>query len=88
MARHTVPGRSPARRVPVSERHQYLLDESALPKAWYNINADMPVPPQPVLHPGTMEPVTPDFLSVLFPMSLIHPGGQRRAVHRDPRAGS
>jgi tryptophan synthase beta chain len=31
----------------------------------------MPVPPQPVLHPGTMEPVTPDFLSVLFPMSLI-----------------
>jgi tryptophan synthase beta chain len=31
----------------------------------------MPVPPQPVLPPGTMESVTPDFLSVLFPMSLI-----------------
>ncbi|HET9588546.1 MAG TPA: TrpB-like pyridoxal phosphate-dependent enzyme, partial [Anaerolineales bacterium] len=29
------------------------------------------VPPAPVLHPGTMEPVTPDFLSVLFPMDLI-----------------
>ncbi|MEP7200326.1 MAG: TrpB-like pyridoxal phosphate-dependent enzyme [Chloroflexota bacterium] len=42
-----------------------------MPKAWYNINADMPVPPQPVLHPGTMQPVTPDFLSVLFPMSII-----------------
>ena len=55
----------------MSEQHQYLLDESQLPKAWYNINADMPVPPAPVLHPGTMEPVTPDFLSVLFPMSLI-----------------
>src|SRR6266851_6470054 len=51
--------------------HKYLLDESQLPKAWYNINADMPVPPQPVLHPGTMQPVTPDFLSVLFPMSII-----------------
>ena len=50
---------------------KFLLDESKLPKAWYNINADMPVPPQPVLHPGTMQPVTPDFLSVLFPMSLI-----------------
>ncbi|GAB4581931.1 MAG: TrpB-like pyridoxal phosphate-dependent enzyme [Anaerolineales bacterium] len=50
---------------------KFLLDESKLPKAWYNINADMPVPPQPVLHPGTKEPVTPDFLSVLFPMSLI-----------------
>ena len=28
-------------------------------------------PPAPVLHPGTKEPVTPDFLSVLFPMELI-----------------
>lgn len=50
---------------------KFLLDESKIPKAWYNINADIPVPPQPVLHPGTKEPVTPDFLSVLFPMSLI-----------------
>ena len=55
----------------MSTPHKYLLDESQLPKAWYNINADMPVPPQPVLHPGTLEPVTPDFLGVLFPMSLI-----------------
>ena len=50
---------------------KYLLNETDLPKAWYNINADMPVPPQPYLHPGTKEPVTPDFLSVLFPMELI-----------------
>jgi tryptophan synthase beta chain len=53
------------------EQTKYVLDESRLPKAWYNINADMPVPPAPVLHPGTLEPVTPDFLSVLFPMGLI-----------------
>ena len=52
-------------------RHKIQLDESQLPEAWYNINADLPVPPQPVLHPATMEPVTPDFLSVLFPMSII-----------------
>jgi len=52
-------------------QHKIQLDESQLPQAWYNINADLPVPPQPVLHPGTMQPVTPDFLSVLFPMSLI-----------------
>jgi tryptophan synthase beta chain len=50
---------------------RFLLNESDLPRFWYNINADMPVPPAPVLHPQTMEPVTPDFLSVLFPMSLI-----------------
>jgi tryptophan synthase beta chain len=48
-----------------------MLSEADLPKFWYNINADMPVPPAPVLHPQTMEPVTPDFLSVLFPMDLI-----------------
>jgi tryptophan synthase beta chain len=55
----------------MSEQTKYMLDESQLPKAWYNINADTPFPPAPVLHPGTQEPVTPDFLSVLFPMSLI-----------------
>ena len=55
----------------MAEQTKFLLDESKLPKAWYNINADMPVPPQPVLHHGTLEPVTPDFLAVLFPMALI-----------------
>ncbi len=55
----------------MGDRRTFLLDESRLPKAWYNINADLPVPPQPVLHPGTKEPVTPDFLGVLFPMNIV-----------------
>lgn len=55
----------------MTELTRYQLNESDLPKFWYNINADSPVPPAPVLHPGTLEPVTPDFLSVLFPMELI-----------------
>ena len=55
----------------MSEQTKFLLNESDLPSRWYNINADMPVPPTPVLHPATFEPVTPDFLSVLFPMELI-----------------
>jgi len=55
----------------MTECGRFLLDESRIPKAWYNVNADLPVPPQPVLHPGTMEPVTPDFLAVLFPMNLV-----------------
>ena len=50
---------------------RFDLNNSDLPKQYYNINADMPVPPAPILHPGTKEPVTPDFLSVLFPMELI-----------------
>jgi tryptophan synthase beta chain len=55
----------------MTDQIKYMLDESDLPRFWYNINADMPVEPAPVLHPQTMEPVTPDFLSVLFPMDLI-----------------
>ena len=55
----------------MSEKTQFILNESDLPKQWYNILADSPVPPAPVLNPQTLEPVTPDFLSVLFPMELI-----------------
>ena len=55
----------------MSDQTRFLLNESDLPKQWYNLNADTPVAPTPVLHPGTKEPVTPDFLSVLFPMELI-----------------
>ncbi len=55
----------------MSEQTRFLLSESDIPKAWYNVNADSPIPPAPVLHPATLEPVTPEFLSVLFPMGLI-----------------
>jgi tryptophan synthase beta chain len=48
-----------------------LLKDSEIPKTWYNIMADMPNPPAPVLHPGTGRPVSPDDLSPLFPMALI-----------------
>jgi tryptophan synthase beta chain len=55
----------------MSDQTRFLLNETDLPKFWYNMNADSPVPPAPVLNPVTLEPVTPDFLSVLFPMELI-----------------
>ncbi|HXV58171.1 MAG TPA: TrpB-like pyridoxal phosphate-dependent enzyme [Gaiellaceae bacterium] len=47
------------------------LPESAIPERWYNIQADMPNPAQPVLHPGTGQPVGPDDLAPLFPLELI-----------------
>jgi len=50
---------------------KYLLDEEKIPKTWYNIVADLPAPPPPVLHPGTKEPIGPADLAPLFPMSLI-----------------
>ena len=39
---------------------KYLLEENKLPKTWYNINADLPSPPPPPLHPGTKQPAGPD----------------------------
>lgn len=55
----------------MEERTKFLLNESDIPHTWYNINADSPVKPAPVLNPMTNELITPEFLSVLFPMGLI-----------------
>jgi len=53
------------------EQTKFLLAESDLPRRWYNVRADMPNPMQPILHPGTGQPVGPDDLAPLFPMALI-----------------
>ena len=42
-----------------------------MPTQWYNIQADLPKPMPPVLHPGTGEPIGPQDLAPLFPMELI-----------------
>ena len=55
----------------MSEQTKYLLDDSHIPEAWYNINADLPVPLDPVLNPNTLQPAAPDDFAPLFPMSLI-----------------
>lgn len=55
----------------MSEQTRYILSENDLPRYWYNILADMPVPLSPPLHPATGQPLTPDALSALFPMELI-----------------
>ena len=63
----------------MSEETKYLLGEEKIPHSWYNIVADLPSPPPPVLHPGTGKPVGPDDLSPLFPMALI---GQEVSAER------
>ena len=55
----------------MSDTVKYTLDETRLPKDWYNIVADLPRAPEPVLHPGTLKPVGPQDLEPLFPMALI-----------------
>ncbi len=53
------------------ETKRVYLNQSDMPKQWYNIAADMPTPMQPPLHPGTGQPIGPDDLAPIFPMNLI-----------------
>ena len=55
----------------MTQRTKFVLDEERIPRAWYNIVADLPTPPPPALHPGTGQPLGPDDLAPLFPMALI-----------------
>lgn len=64
----------------MSKQLKYLLDESRLPKSWYNIAADLPVPPPPPLDPRTLEPLSPEALQALFPDELI---AQEMSAERD-----
>jgi len=64
----------------MSDTIKYLLEESKLPKTWYNISADLPKPLAPPLHPGTHKPIGPDDLAPLFPMALI---GQEVSQERE-----
>ena len=64
----------------MSNTVKFLLDESRIPKTWYNIAADLPEPLAPPLHPGTKQPIGPDDLAPLFPMELI---GQEVSAERD-----
>ena len=59
---------------------KFVLSEDQIPRAWYNIAADLPIPPSPVLHPGTGQPIGPADLAPLFPMALI---GQEVSTERE-----
>ncbi len=49
---------------------KFILAESQMPTAWYNVAADMPNKPQPYLDPRTRRPVTKDDLSMLLAEEL------------------
>ncbi len=63
----------------MTESIRFSLPEEAIPETWYNLVADLPSPPPPVLHPGTGQPIGPDDLAPLFPMALI---GQEVSTER------
>ena len=53
------------------EQRQFLLQQKDIPKQWYNIVADMGVPPAPPLYPATMQPCGPEALQPIFPEAII-----------------
>ena len=53
------------------ERTKFILEEKDMPTSWYNVQADLPEPLPPYLHPGTKQPLGPADLAPLFPMALI-----------------
>ena len=55
----------------MSATYKYMLDETRIPKDWYNIVADLPRLPDPALHPGTLQPIGPADLAAIFPTELI-----------------
>jgi tryptophan synthase beta chain len=55
----------------VSDNTKFVLQESDIPRSWYNILPELPAPLPPVLHPGTKQPVGPNDLAPLFPMEVI-----------------
>jgi predicted alternative tryptophan synthase beta-subunit len=63
----------------MSMQTKYLLNESQMPKFWYNIQADLPKPLPAVLHPGTLQPVGPGRPGAAVSDGADPAGGQHRA---------
>ena len=51
--------------------NRIYLDSQELPQQWYNVQADLPAPLAPMLHPATLQPLNPSDLSALFADELI-----------------
>lgn len=49
----------------------FPLQERDIPTHWVNLVPDLPEPPLPPLHPGTLEPAGPDDLAAIFPPAII-----------------
>ncbi len=51
--------------------YKIYLEESEMPKSWYNLRADMKNKPAPLLNPGTLQPMAAEELSGVFCQELV-----------------
>ena len=56
----------------MANRKKFILQENELPTQWYNIQADMPNKPMPILHPGTKQAMKAEDLYPIFAQELCH----------------
>src|SRR3990167_2593113 len=68
-------------------QRKFLRDERDLPTQWYNIQAALPAPLPPIIHPGTGKPIGPQDLAPLFPMELIKQEGSQERWIEIPEEG-
>ena len=68
----------------MTKTRKFILSEKDMPTQWYNVQADMPNPMLPPLHPGTKQPVGPEDLAPLFPMALIQQEVSQDRWHEIP----
>jgi len=55
----------------MADFNKVVLNDDEFPRQWYNLQADLPKPMPPPLHPGTGKPVGPDDMGAIFPMNLV-----------------
>ena len=51
--------------------YKIYLNEDEMPKAWYNLRADMKTKPAPLLNPGTLQPLSKEELTPIFCEELV-----------------
>lgn len=56
----------------MEKRKKFMLAEADIPKQWFNIVAEMKQKPQPMIHPGTKQPIKAGDLYPLFAKELAH----------------
>ena len=54
----------------MTKQKKIVLNEAEIPTQWYNIVAEMPNKPMPILHPGTKQPMKAEDLFPIFAEEL------------------
>ena len=72
----------------MGDQVKFVLDETQIPKSWYNLTADLPKPLPPVLHPGTKQPVEPQKCALSEELKVLKLMARWKLAEPVPRASA